>query len=150
MKWPATKQDTARHSRVCWRDTSVRHTYKDERKLRLALSFFVGRPGLAKTSKVVFLGGCFVYRPPICTGICLSFVRTDIPQKKQSVKPLKFQRYNLYSFLVLHRPPLPPDRKSPCNNENSRETCSPYTKQRSYMAVWVFLLASRRRAAKRV
>ena len=99
---------------------------------------------------MVFLGGCFVYRPPICTGICLSFVRTDIPQKKQSVKPLKFQRYNLYSFLMLHRPPLPSDRKSPWNNENSRETCSPYTKQRSYMAVWVFLLASRRRAAKRV
>ena len=27
MKWHATKQDTARHSRVCWRDTSVKHSF---------------------------------------------------------------------------------------------------------------------------
>ena len=42
--------------------------YKDERKLRLALSFFVGRPGLAKTSKVVFLGGVSCIDRPYAPG----------------------------------------------------------------------------------
>ena len=111
---------------------------------------FCRAAGISKNIQSGFFRGVFRVSTAHMHRDMLIFCPDGHSSKKQSVKPLKFQRYNLYSFLMLHPPPLPPDRKSPWNNENSRETCSPYTKQRSYMAVWVFLLASRRRAAKRV
>ena len=96
---------------------------------------------VAKTRTAAFEGGCFVYAIPL---ICQRGVNFPFLQKKTKIdNPSNHWNFNIPYFYIRNLPRTC-SVGAPWNIQNSRETCSAYTKRGSYMDIFVFLLAPRR------